>query len=201
MPLSRLSIGQKAGRVAREFLRRGIDSVSGSPTLNPPDKRGFNPKLVMADMIYYLGAEAEDFATISAAFKQMARDVELHFAAFPEELLDRLNTEGRMPTVIFVALDPERAAPMLRELKSHHAACWVPTILIGDSPHEAQAERLVSCGAVAYLRRPVQTNAVQRLFSATGELILRPSEDGALLSLSGASAPRAGPGAGRFPMG
>jgi len=155
----------------------------------------------MADMIYYLGAEAEDFATISAAFKQMARDVELHFAAFPEELLARLNTEGRMPTVIFVGLDPERAAPMLRELKSHHAACWVPTILIGDSPHEAQDERLVSCGAVAYLRRPVQTNAVQRLFTATGELIFRPAENGALLSLSGAGARPERPGAGHFPMG
>jgi hypothetical protein len=151
----------------------------------------------MADMIYYLGAEAEDFATISAAFKQMARDVELHFAAFPEELLERLNTETRMPTVIFVGLDPERAASMLRELKSHHAACWVPTILIGNSPHEAQAERLVSSGAVAYLRRPVQTNAVQRLFTATGELIFRPVENGALLSLSGSAASRTGPRAGR----
>jgi len=180
-------------------VRPGIDSVFESPTLNSPDKE-VQPKLVMADMIYYLGPEAEDFATISAAFKQMARDVELHFAAFPEELLARLNTEGRMPTVIFVGLDPERAAPMLRELKSHHAACWVPTILIGDSPHEAQDERLVSCGAVAYLRRPLQTNAVQRLFSATGELILRPAEDGALLSLSGPAARAVRPGAGRSPM-
>jgi len=170
-----------------------------SPTLNPPDKR-FQPKLAMADVIYYLGAEAEDFATISAAFKQMAREVELHFAAFPEELLTRLNAEGRMPTVIFVGLDPERAAPMLRELKSHHAACWVPTILIGDSPHEAQGDRLVACGAVAYLRRPVQTNSVQRLFSATGELIFRHAEDGALLSLSGRARPER-PGAGHFPMG
>ena len=58
----------------------------------------------MADVIYYLGAEAEDFATISAAFKQMARDVELHFAAFPEELLARLNRERGL-TVLMVNHD------------------------------------------------------------------------------------------------
>lgn len=143
----------------------------------------------MKDTIYYLGTEPEDFSTISAAFKQMARPVELHFAAFPEDLLARLDTETRAPAVIFVGLDPERAAPALRELKTHHAGCWIPTILIGDTPHEAQSERLVSCGAVAYLRRPVKTDVVHRLFSATGELIFRPDEDAASLSLLAATSP------------
>ena len=143
----------------------------------------------MSDTIYYLGTQPEDFSTVSAAFKQMAKPVEMHFAAFPEDLLARLNAETRAPAVIFVGLEPERAAPVLRELKTHHAGCWIPTILIGDSPHEAQGERLVSCGAVAYLRRPVKTDSVHRLFSATGELIFRPAEDAASLSLSAAASP------------
>jgi CheY-like chemotaxis protein len=142
----------------------------------------------MADTVFYAGSEPDDFSAISAGFKQMAREVELHFAASAEELLKRLDAEGR-PSVIFVGLTPEDATTVLRALKTHEKGRWIPTILIGDSPYESHGERLVSCGAVAYLQRPIQTDALHRLFSATGELMLRPQEDGALLSVAATSAP------------
>jgi len=142
----------------------------------------------MADTIYYLGTEPDDFSVISAAFKQMAREVRLHFAAYREELMNRLNNETH-PAVIFIGLSPDAAASVVRELKGHPAARWIPTILIGDHTYEAQGERLVSYGAVAYLQRPVQAEAIHRLFCATGELMFRPQEDGALLSLAAGTAP------------
>ena len=138
----------------------------------------------MSDIIYYLGNEVEDFSAISAAFKQMAREFEIHFAAFPEDVMARLNAGGCRPSVIFVATPAAGAIPLLPQLKMHHVGCWIPTVLIGDGPQEAHCERLASCGAAAYLRRPLHTDAIQRLFSASGEFLFRPDEDAALLSFS-----------------
>ena len=56
-------------------------------------------------------------------------------------------------------------------------------ILIGDEATDWHQE-VVSAGAAALLRSPLQIDALQRLFSATGDLLFRPFDDAPALSTS-----------------
>ena len=57
-------------------------------------------------------------------------------------------------------------------------------ILIGDEATDWHQDEVVSAGAAALLRSPLQIDALQRLFSATGDLLFRPFDDAPSLSTS-----------------
>ncbi|HMJ66878.1 MAG TPA: hypothetical protein VK615_16165 [Candidatus Binatia bacterium] len=138
----------------------------------------------MCDIVFYLGSDIRDFSVISAAFKQLAQPVELHFVTAPENIFDRLNSPLPLPSLIFADL-PGHAGPLLefmQHLRSHPTGRWIPVILIGNEANDWQRDEAVSAGAVAVLKSPLQTDALQRMFTATGDLIFRPFEDMPTLS-------------------
>jgi hypothetical protein len=138
----------------------------------------------MCDIVFYLGSDIHDFSVISAAFKQAAQPVELHFVTAPANIFDRLNSTLPLPSLIFVEL-PHETAPvdeLLQQLKSHPTGQWVPVVLIGSENRDWQRDRITGAGAAALLRSPLQIDTLQRLLSASGDLIFRPFEDAPTLA-------------------
>ncbi|SRR5258705_11344251 len=133
----------------------------------------------MCDIVFYLGSDIQDFSVISAAFKQLAQPVELHFVTAPENIFDRLNSALPLPSLIFVKL-PAEAAPVLeflQHLKSHPTGQWIPVVLIGNEANDWQHGQVSRARAAALLKSPLQIDSLQRLLSASGDLIFRPMED------------------------
>jgi CheY-like chemotaxis protein len=140
----------------------------------------------MRDIIFYFGTDSRDFSVISATFHQFARAVELHYITEADELFTRLCMPERLPTLIFASLG-EDSGPVLelvQHVKSHPAARWIPIILIGHGNDHWKHEEVISAGAAAFLRSPLQPDCLQRLFSAGGDLLIRPQEDAPLLMAS-----------------
>jgi CheY-like chemotaxis protein len=138
----------------------------------------------MCDIVFYLGSDIHDFSVISAAFKQLAQPVELHFVTAPENIFDRLNSALPLPSLIFAKLPPETAPVLefLQHLKSHPTGRWIPVVLIGSEANDWQYREASSAGAAALLKSPLQIDALQRLLSASGDLIFRPLEDAPTLA-------------------
>ena len=140
----------------------------------------------MRDIVFYLGTDTGDFSVISATFCQFARRVELHFITAPDDLVARLDEPGALPSLMFMSLLPERAPVLerLRHVKSHAGVRWVPVVLIGGTEDQWSHDEAISTGAAALLRTPLQSHTLQRLFSAAGDLRIRPQEDVPLLVTS-----------------
>ncbi len=128
----------------------------------------------MRDIIFYLGADVSDFSVISAAFKQLAHPVELHFTISADDLIARATTSAA-PSMVFAQLSPDHSAAieLLQHLKAHPAIRWVPVILIGGRTDEWSHEELMAAGAAALLKSPLHIDCIQRLFSAAGDPLLR----------------------------
>ena len=138
----------------------------------------------MCDIVFYLGSDIRDFSVISAAFKQLAQPVELHFVTAPDNVFDRLNSALPLPSLIFADL-PGNAGPLMefmQHLRSHPTGRWIPVILIGNETNDWQHDEVVSAGAVAVLKSPLQIDALQRMLTAAGDLLFRPFEDVPTLS-------------------
>ena len=140
----------------------------------------------MRDIVFYLGTDTGDFSVISATFCQFARRFELHFITAPGDLFTRLDEPGALPSLMFMSLLPDRAPvlQLLRQIKSHADVRWIPVVLIGGKEDQWSDEEAISTGAAALLRSPLQSHTLQRLFSAAGDLLIRPKEDVPLLLAS-----------------
>jgi CheY-like chemotaxis protein len=143
----------------------------------------------MRDIVFYLGTDSQDFSIISATFHQFARLVELHFITAPDDLFARIDELSRRPSLIFMSLLPHYppAPDLLRHVKSRSARGWIPVILIGATDDQWSQDEMISAGAARFLRNPLQPDALQRLFSAAGELLIRPQEDAPVLVASSQS--------------
>jgi CheY-like chemotaxis protein len=172
---------------SRTFFARALTTLL--PTLRLRwDGPGsdLNNHLRMRDIVFYLGTDAEDFSVISATFSQFARLVELHFITAPGDLVARLDAPGTLPSLMFMSLLPDRARvlELLRQIKSHADVRWIPVVLIGGKDDQWSHDEAISTGAAALLRSPLQSHTLQRLFSAAGDLLIRPQEDVPLLVAS-----------------
>ena len=137
----------------------------------------------MRDIVFYLGTDTGDFSVISATFSQFARLVELHFITAPDDLFARLDEPGALPSLMFMSLLPDRAPvlELLRQIKSHAEVRGIPVVLIGGQEDQWTHDEAISTGAAALLRSPLQSHTLQPLFSAAGDLLIRPLEDMPLL--------------------
>jgi len=140
----------------------------------------------MRDIVFYLGTDTGDFSVISATFCQFARLVELHFITAPDDLSARLDEPRALPSLMFMSLLPDRAPilELLRQIKSRAEVRWIPVVLIGGPEHQWSHDEAISTRAAVLLRSPLQSHTLQRLFSAAGDLLIRPQEDVPLLVAS-----------------
>jgi CheY-like chemotaxis protein len=143
----------------------------------------------MRDIVFYVGTDSGDFSIISATFHQFARLVELHFITAPDDLFAKLDEPSPLPSLIFMGLLPDHPSvlELLRHVKSHSGGRWIPVILIGGTDDQWSQDEVIGAGAARFLRSPLQPDALQRLFSAAGDLLVRPQEDAPLLVASSQS--------------
>jgi CheY-like chemotaxis protein len=139
----------------------------------------------MSDVIFYVGSSTEDFSVISATFSQFDRLFELHFISPPRDILARLNHQGPLPSLIFMDISADRGAilALVQHLKSHRDIRWVPIIFVGAAGDRWGQDEVIGAGGAALLRAPLRPDSLQRLFSATGDLLVHPN-DAALLASS-----------------
>ena len=143
----------------------------------------------MRDIVFYLGNDSRDFSLISATFHQFDRVVGLHFITAPDDLFARLDEPSPLPSLIFMSLLPDHSSvlELLRHVKSHSGGRWIPVILIGSADDQWSQDEVMSAGVARFLRSPLQPDALQRLFSAAGDLLIRPQADVPLLVASSQS--------------